>query len=233
MGDPRGSTLGPPRYSTPMGTNPAPKSPRAGFLELVTDDIVWTSDPRFPGGGRHVGKENVRRWLRQLCIYDEVSIDVEEIIDLDGRALGITQFHGASVGAPPVDWTWCHLVAFRDGLISEAQSFLDRAEALKAAGLSEWRCRSRTRISCGDSMKSRVEFGDPQALSTHRSPIARAGHAREAPLDLLQLMHRRAAPARHPRAEPGGRCRSRAPSARSRSTRLPGSRADRAFPRSQ
>ena len=30
-----------------------------GLLELATDDIVWISDPRFPGGGRHNGKENV------------------------------------------------------------------------------------------------------------------------------------------------------------------------------
>jgi uncharacterized protein len=108
-----------------------------GFLELVTDDIVWISDPGFPGGGRHNGKENVRRWLIKLWIYDEVSIDVEEIIDLDDRALGITRFHGVSADAPPVDWPWCHLVAFRDGLISQAQSFLDRAAALEAAGLSE------------------------------------------------------------------------------------------------
>jgi ketosteroid isomerase-like protein len=108
-----------------------------GFLELATDDIVWISDPRFPGGGRYDGKENVRRWLTELWIYDEVSIDVEEIIDLDDGALGITRFHGVSADAPPVDWSWCHLVAFRDGLISQAQSFLDRAEALEAAGLSE------------------------------------------------------------------------------------------------
>ena len=37
-----------------------------GLLELATDDIVWISDPRFPGGGRHTGKENVRRWLRKI-----------------------------------------------------------------------------------------------------------------------------------------------------------------------
>jgi ketosteroid isomerase-like protein len=106
-----------------------------GLLELATDDIVWISDPTFPGGGRHNGKENVDRWLRQLWIYAEVSIDVEEIIDLDDRALGITRFHGVSAGAPPVDWPWCHLFAFRDGRISQVQSFLDRAEALEAVGL--------------------------------------------------------------------------------------------------
>lgn len=107
-----------------------------GLLELATEDVVWISDPRFPGGGTHEGKENVRGWLTKLWIYDEVSIDVEEIIDLDDRALGITRFRGVSADAPRVDWLWCHLFAFRDGLISRAQSFLDRAEALEAAGLS-------------------------------------------------------------------------------------------------
>jgi ketosteroid isomerase-like protein len=108
-----------------------------GLLELATDDIVWISDARFPGGGRHIGKENVRRWLRKIWIYDEVSVDVEKIIDLDHSALGIARFHGVSSDAPPVDWPWCHLFAFREGLISRAQSFLDRSEALEAAGLRE------------------------------------------------------------------------------------------------
>ena len=115
-----------------------------GLLELATDDIVWISDRRFPGGGRRIGKENVQRWLRELWIYDEVSIDIEEIIDLDDRALGITQFHGVSAGAPPVTWRWCHLFTFSDGLISQAQSFLDRSEALQAAGL--WQAMSEESV---------------------------------------------------------------------------------------
>jgi ketosteroid isomerase-like protein len=115
-----------------------------GLLELATDDVVWISDLRFPGGGRLTGKEAVRRWLTELWIYDEVSIDVEQIIDLDDRALGITRWHGVTAAAPPVDWPWCHLFAFRDGLISQAQSFLDRAEALEAAGLSEQDAHWRT-----------------------------------------------------------------------------------------
>ena len=93
-----------------------------GLLELATDEIVWISDSRFPGGGTYAGKENVRRWLNKIWIYAEVSVDVEEIIDLDDRALGITRFHGVYSDAPPVDWPWCHLFWFRDGLISQAQS---------------------------------------------------------------------------------------------------------------
>ena len=109
-----------------------------GMLEFATEDVVWVSDPRFPGGGTHSGKENVRRWLNQLWIYEELRIDVEEIIDLDDdRALGITRCHAVPLDAPETDWLWCHLVVFRDGLISEAQSFLDRDSALEAAGLRD------------------------------------------------------------------------------------------------
>ena len=107
-----------------------------GLLQLATEDVVWISDLRFPGGGRQDGKENVRHWLGKLWIYDEISVVVEEIIDLGDRALGITRFHGASTGAPPVDWPWCHLFAFNHGRISQVQSFLGRSEALEAAGLA-------------------------------------------------------------------------------------------------
>jgi ketosteroid isomerase-like protein len=109
-----------------------------GLLELATDDVVWISDPSFPGGGRQEGKESVRRWLTALWIYDEISIEVERIIDLEDRgALAITRLRGASADAPPVDFPWCHLFAFRGGLISQAQSFLDPAAAREAAGVPE------------------------------------------------------------------------------------------------
>jgi ketosteroid isomerase-like protein len=108
-----------------------------GLLELAADDIVWISDPRFPGGGRHIGKENVRLWLTKLWIYDEISVDVEKIVDLGDRALAITRFQGVTAEAPLVEWQWCHLFAFSEGLIIQVHSFLDRAEALAAAGLSE------------------------------------------------------------------------------------------------
>ena len=104
-----------------------------GLLELATDDVVWISDPNFPGGGRFSGKGEVQGWLREIWIYERVSIDVEEIIDLDDRALAITRFHSVSADAPPVEWPWCHLFTFREGRVSQLQAFMDRTEALEAA----------------------------------------------------------------------------------------------------
>jgi ketosteroid isomerase-like protein len=107
------------------------------MLEFTTDDVVWVSDARFPGGGTHRGKADVRRWLNQLWIYDDFRIDVEEIIDLGGdRAVGFTRCHATPADGPPADWVWCHLVSFRDGWITEVQSFLDRESAQEAAGLA-------------------------------------------------------------------------------------------------
>ena len=78
----------------------------------------------------------MRGWLGRIWIYEEFSIDVEEIIDLDDRALGITRCQAVPADGPKVDWLWCHLVSLRDGQISQVQSFLDRNGALEAAGLS-------------------------------------------------------------------------------------------------
>ncbi len=108
-----------------------------GLLELAADDVAWISDWRFPDGGTITGKENIRSWLREIWIYDEVSVDVEQIIDLDERALGIADFRGVAPGAPAVDWRWHLLFTFRTGKVSQVQSFFDRADALEAAGLSE------------------------------------------------------------------------------------------------
>ena len=106
------------------------------LLGFATDDFVWTSDPQMPGGGTYRG-EAARRYLNETYVFDEAEIDVDEIIDLgDDRVLGITAFRATPRQGRPMEWVWCHLLTFRDGLIAELRSYLDREEALKAAGLS-------------------------------------------------------------------------------------------------
>ena len=108
------------------------------LLGFATDDFVWTSDPQMPGGGTYSGKEAARRYLNETYVFDEAEIEVDEIIDLgDDRVLGITAFRATPGEGPRMEWVWCHLLTFRHGLIAELRSYLDREEALKAAGLSE------------------------------------------------------------------------------------------------
>jgi ketosteroid isomerase-like protein len=72
-----------------------------------------------------------------MLVFEDGSIEVHEIIDLDDRALGITTFRARPADGPATEWLWCHLVTLRDGRITELRSFLDRESALEAAGISE------------------------------------------------------------------------------------------------
>jgi ketosteroid isomerase-like protein len=107
------------------------------LLEIASDDIVWISDPRMPGGGRFEGKEATRRYLEGLGVFTREALDVERVVDLGDRILGMTTIRAKPPDGPSVEWVWCQLVTFRDGLITEVRSFLDRERALEAAGLSE------------------------------------------------------------------------------------------------
>ena len=91
----------------------------------------------MPGGGTFRGKEATRRYLDGLAVFKQEALDVERIVDLGDRVLGITTIRAKPPDGPPVEWVWCQLVTFRDGLVTEVRSFLDRESALEAAGLSE------------------------------------------------------------------------------------------------
>jgi ketosteroid isomerase-like protein len=112
----------------------------AGFdalLDIASDDVVWVSDPTMPAGGTFEGKEATRRYLDALGVFKQEALDVERVIDLGDRVLGITTIRAKPPDGPSVEWLWCQLVTFRDGLVTEIRNFLDRESALEAAGLSE------------------------------------------------------------------------------------------------
>jgi ketosteroid isomerase-like protein len=107
------------------------------LLDIASDDIVWVSDPRMPGGGTFHGKDATTRYLDGLGIFEQEALDVEQLIDLGDRVLGITTIRAKPPEGPSVEWIWCQLVTFRDGLVTEVRNFLDRESALEAAGLPE------------------------------------------------------------------------------------------------
>jgi ketosteroid isomerase-like protein len=105
------------------------------LLENATDDVVWISDERMPGGGRFEGKGATADYLEKLGVFQQEALDVEDVIDLGDRVLGMTTIRAKPPDGPSVEWVWCQLVTFRDGLITEIRNFLDREAALEAAGL--------------------------------------------------------------------------------------------------
>ena len=107
------------------------------LLDIASDDIVWVSDPRMPGGGRFEGKDAVKRYLEGLGVFKQEALDVERLVDLGDRVLGMTTIRAKPPDGPSVEWVWCQLVTFRDGLVTEVRNYLDRESALEAAALSE------------------------------------------------------------------------------------------------
>jgi ketosteroid isomerase-like protein len=107
------------------------------LLEIASDDIVWVSDPRMPGGGRFEGKKATKQYLDSLSVFKQESLDIERVVDAgDGLVLGMATIRAKPPDGPSVEWVWCQLVTFRDGLVTEVRNFLDRESALEAAGLS-------------------------------------------------------------------------------------------------
>ncbi len=111
------------------------------FVATVSPDVEW-EDAMFWSEPRRIyrGRQEIREWFVRAVVepWESFHVEVEEIIDageelviagglltVRGRGSGVeTQTHGWSV-------FW-----FEGGLISRRRIFLERAEALEAAGLS-------------------------------------------------------------------------------------------------
>jgi ketosteroid isomerase-like protein len=106
-----------------------------GFFD---PEIEVREDPRFPEAGVFTGPEAVRRYFEQFIeSFDEFTFEAEDFIDLgDDRVLILFRLRtrgkgsGANVEARP---GWIYTI--RDGKAMRIEAYLERADALAAAGL--------------------------------------------------------------------------------------------------
>jgi ketosteroid isomerase-like protein len=90
-------------------------------------------------GTVHRGHDGARGWIASSTeSFEEISFEATDFRDLGDRvlALGLTRARGRGSGLEldsPTGW----LCTVRDGKVVKIDGFLSRAEALKAAGLSE------------------------------------------------------------------------------------------------
>jgi ketosteroid isomerase-like protein len=85
------------------------------------------------------GHEGYREfWRLWLEAFEDIRWDPEEILDLGDKALVTTKQSGTGSGSGvAVDEPVYQLFTFRRGLVIRQEDFLDRSQALEAAGLSE------------------------------------------------------------------------------------------------
>ena len=109
------------------------------IIPLLDPEIRWSQDPSFPGAKTYVGHEGVREWDAWLDeSFEERRVEVERLIDGGDRVMALVVVHTRGRGSGAETRTpMAHLWTLRNGMGVRVQFYLDRAEALEAAGLSE------------------------------------------------------------------------------------------------
>jgi len=111
------------------------------FAELATADFEWYPAivRALDGGGGYRGREGVEKFAADTREnWEELQALPEEFRDLGDRVLVLGRLKGRGKGSGvPVDAPIANILDFRGGRIWRCRVFLDRAEGLRAAGLSE------------------------------------------------------------------------------------------------
>jgi hypothetical protein len=119
---------------------------------LVHPDFETLGDPDFMPMGRDTGVREGPRglvakgvdgfiafWQDWLTAWDAWNIGQVDFIDLDADRVLVTYEAQARTKTAQVDMAFrpAHLMTFRDEKVTRVELFLNRPDALKAAGLSE------------------------------------------------------------------------------------------------
>jgi ketosteroid isomerase-like protein len=115
------------------------------FLQLLDADVEWIPIMAALEGRVYRGREGVRQWLEDLARdweyfeprYEEYR-DLGDLVLVLGRWRARGRASGVELENQPATW----LYEIKAGKAMRMQTFTDRGEALKAAGLSEQDARS-------------------------------------------------------------------------------------------
>jgi len=113
------------------------------FIACLHPDVVWEeSGDVFPGlRGIHRGYAGARNWFEEAILepWESVHVKIDEITEASDGQVFLEAFVTARGRASGVETELRFWSAFwfADGKISRRQVFWTRAEALRAAGLSE------------------------------------------------------------------------------------------------
>jgi ketosteroid isomerase-like protein len=112
------------------------------FVALVSPDVEWEDSVFWSEHARiYTGEAELREWFNQVVLepWESVHFEVEEIAETgDDRVFfgGLLTTRGKGSGVETQVRGWS-VVWITNGKTTRRQVFLDRAEALEAAGLEE------------------------------------------------------------------------------------------------
>jgi 3-oxoadipate enol-lactonase len=109
-------------------------------LELIAPEFDFRPSGLFMDTQRtYRGHEGwIEFWHTFREAWESITVNVERIEDLGDEVLVLGSFQGRGHGSGvDVSREAAWIVKVRDGLFTESRTFVSRAEALQAAGLSE------------------------------------------------------------------------------------------------
>ena len=108
------------------------------WLETIHPEIEFVDPPDTPDDSSGTGREAALASIkRMLDVAEEVHAEIEEVTETeDGRLLVTTRVLARGKGSGvPLEFVRWDLITVRDEMIARNEIYLDRAEALAAAGL--------------------------------------------------------------------------------------------------
>ena len=122
---------------------------RAGYASIDSDgvpdpalfdpDVEWHNAPELPGATVHRGIEAMMADIRaQAEAWEERHFEPVDVIETPDGAVVFLRIiaRGRSSGVP-VDLEVAHVLTMRNDKVVRVQAFLDREQALRAAGVEE------------------------------------------------------------------------------------------------
>jgi ketosteroid isomerase-like protein len=109
-----------------------------GSLTVLHPEIEWhTYIVPGPGGGTYHGHDGVRElWADARRIFGHFRNVPEELFDAGDQVVAFVRVEGVGKESGiAVQARIAHLYSFRDGKVARVESFADRDEALRAAGI--------------------------------------------------------------------------------------------------
>jgi len=114
--------------------------PAAVTERFWAEDAVYREGPGWPEGGVFRGRAAALARMEALIdLVGPIKVRLDELIDVgDGRFVACTRMVGESAASdPPYTQSFAVVQRLRDGLIVEADYYLDRSQALEAVGLRQ------------------------------------------------------------------------------------------------
>ena len=113
--------------------------PAAVTEQFWAEDCVYREGPGWPNAGVYRGRAAALARMRSLIdLLGPIQVHLDDLIEVeDGRIVACADIVGQSASDAPYTQSFAVVHRLRDGLIVEADYYLDRAQALQAAGVSE------------------------------------------------------------------------------------------------